>query len=125
MQFVALVYQKEKPVKDMPKEEWGRIYAEYQAVGRELTEKGQLIAGHGLQPVSTSKTVRIRDGKLTVSDGPCFQTEDQLSAVNLLEAPNLEAAVQIASKLPSARWGAVELRPLMEYKASPTETFKN
>jgi hypothetical protein len=125
MQFIALIYQSEKKTQGFTKDEWGKIYAEYQAVGREMGEKGQLKAGHGLQPVASARTVRSRDGKVVVSEGPCFQTEDQLSGVNLLEAPDLESAVQLAAKFPSARWGSIEVRPLMEYKGSSTETYKN
>jgi hypothetical protein len=123
MRFVALIYQNEDAQKGFSKEDWGKVYAEYQAVGRDLTEKGQLLAGHGLQPVAQARTVRERAGKVEVDAGPCFHTPDQLSGVNLLEAPDMEAALQIAGRLPSVRWGAIEVRPLMEYRPSAEGTY--
>jgi hypothetical protein len=124
MQFLALIYQSEQVQQRFTKEEWGKIYAEYGAVTKELASQGQLLAGYGLQPVGMAKTVRSREGKLSSADGPAYATEDSLSGVNLIEAPDLEAAIAIAAKLPSVRWGCVEVRPLMEYKSTSEQTYK-
>jgi hypothetical protein len=124
MQFLALIYQNEAVQKGFSREEWGKIYVEYQAVARALGEKGQLKAGYAMQPVSNTKTVRVRDGKVNASNGPAIETPDPLSAVNLIEAPDLDAALELAAKFPSARWGSVEVRPLMEYKGTSTETYQ-
>jgi hypothetical protein len=124
MQFLALIYQKEKIQKDFSKEEWGKIYAEYQAVGKELKDKGLLKAGYGLQPTTAAKTVRSREGMISIQEGPAYSTEDSLSGVNLIEAPDMQTALEAAGKLPSARWGSVEVRPLMEYRSTPAETYQ-
>jgi hypothetical protein len=124
MQFLALIYQNEAAQKGFSREEWGKVYVEYQAVTKELGEKGQLKAGYGLQPVAAAKTIRLRGGKVETSNGPCFDTTDSLSGVNLIEAPDLAAALEIAAKFPSARWGSVEVRPLMDYKGTSSETYK-
>ena len=76
MQFIALIYQNENIQKNFSKEEWGKIYVEYQAVGKELTEKGQLLAGYGLQPTLAGKTVQSQEGRVSVQDGPAYRTED-------------------------------------------------
>jgi hypothetical protein len=124
MHFLALIYQRERTPKDFSKEEWAKIYAEYQAVGKELRDKGLLKAGYGLQPVAAARTVRSREGKVSIQEGPAYATEDGLSGVNLIEAPDMETALEAAAKLPSVRWGSIEVRPLMEYRNSQAETFK-
>lgn len=124
MQFLALIYQGEKIQKDFSKEEWGKIYVEYQAVGKELKGKGQWKAGYALRPASAAKTVKSRNGEVSIQNGPAYETEDGLTAVNLIEAPDMNAALQIAAKFPSVRWGSVEVRALMEYKSTPAETYK-
>jgi hypothetical protein len=124
MQFIALIYQNENIQKNFSKEEWGKIYVEYQAVGKELTEKGQLLAGYGLQPTLAGKTVQSQEGRVSVQDGPAYRTEDSLSAVNVIEAPDMETALQIAGKFPSVRWGSIEVRPVMQYKSTSVETYK-
>lgn len=124
MQFVVLIYQGEHTQKNFKEEDWKKIYVEYQAVSKELRDKGQLVTGYAFQPASTAKTVRSREGKVSVQDGPAYRTEDGLSAVNLIEAKDMEEAVQIVAKLPSVRWGSIEVRGLMEYKSTSSETYK-
>ncbi len=124
MQFLALIYQKEKLQKDFSKEEWGKIYVEYQAVGKELKDKGLLKVGYGLQPTAAAKTVQSRGGQVLIQEGPAYLTEDSLSGVNLIEAPDLRTALEAAARFPSARWGSVEVRPLMDYKATPDATYQ-
>jgi hypothetical protein len=124
MQFVLLIYQGEGLQQRGKPEEWAKIYAEYGALTQDLKAKGQLAAGYAMRPVAESRTVRSRDGKIAVSTGPAYATEDQLSAVNLIEAASLEDAVEIAGRFPSARWGSIEVRALMEYKQTPSETYK-
>lgn len=117
MQFAAIIYQSEKLLATMTQEEWAKIFGEYQVLTKELSEKKQLLGGQAVQPVATAKTLRHR-GKIFVTDGPAFQTEDELSAINILEAPDIEAAIAIAAKFPSARWGRIEVRPLRVYTNS-------
>lgn len=125
MRFIVLIYQNEGIQKNFKEEEWKKIYVEYQAVGKELTDKGQLVVGYGLQPTLAAKTVRSREGQVSIQEGPAYRTEDSLTGVNLIEASDMGIAVQIAAKLPSARWGAIEVRPVMEYKSNAAETYKS
>jgi hypothetical protein len=125
MQFLALIYQNENTQKAFSKEEWAKIYGEYSAVTKELKEKGHLQAGYGLQTADSARTVRSREGRVSVNQGPSFRTEDSLSGVNLIEAPDMGIAVQLAAKIPSARWGSVEVRPLMEYKNTSAATYQS
>lgn len=124
MQFAVLIYQNEHNQKSFKEEDWKKIYVEYQAATKELRKKGELVMSHAFQPASAGKTVRSREGKVSIQDGPAYKTEDGLSAVNLIEAPDMEAALQIAEKLPSVRWGSIEVRPLMEYKSTAAATYK-
>ncbi len=125
MRFLALIYQNENIQKGFSKEEWAGIYGEYAAFSKEQGEKGHLQAGYGLHPVSAARTIRSRQGRVSVQDGPSFPTEDSLTGVSLLEAPDMETAVEIAAQIPSARWGSVEVRPLLEYKNTSAETYQS
>ncbi len=125
MQFLALIYQNENTPKGFSKQKWAKIYREYSAVTNELKEKGHLRAGYGLQPADSARTVRSREGRVSVEEGPSYRTEDSLSGVNLIEAADMESAVQLAAKIPSARWGSVEVRPLMEYKNTSAATYQS
>ena len=82
--------------------------------GNELRRSGVLLAAEALQPVETATTVRVRNGKLSVSDGPFAETKEQLAGFYLIEARDLNDAIQVASKIPPAREGSVEVRPVRE-----------
>ncbi len=81
----------------------------------ETAKKGQNLASEALQPISAASTVRIRDGKRTVTDGPFAETKEQLGGFYLLQAANLDEAIEIASKIPDVHIGSIELRPVMEF----------
>jgi hypothetical protein len=82
--------------------------------GNGFREKGVMLGGEALHPVTTSATVRVRNGKLSVTDGPFAETKEQLAGFYLLEAASLEEAVQMAAKIPPAREGSIEVRPVRE-----------
>ena len=107
MKYLCLVYGEEKKFGGMPDEECV-------AFDEELRSRGQCIASEALQPVETATTVRIRNGKLSVTDGPFAETKEQLAGFYLVEARDLNEAIQMASRIPPARVGSVEVRPIRE-----------
>ncbi len=110
MQYLLLIYENEK--------RWENGYdprelAEYGAFGKEFAP--QIKGGHALKPTSTASTVRVRDGKRLATDGPFAETKEQLGGYYLIDAKNLDEALGIAGKLPAARYGSIEVRPIMTF----------
>ena len=110
MQYVLLIYENEK--------RWAKGYdgselAEYQSFGKEFEK--QIQGGKALQPTSAATTVRVRDGKRLVTDGPFAETKEHLSGFYLIEVKSAEEAAHIASKIPGARFGSIEVRPIMKF----------
>ena len=114
MKYVCLCYEEEKKLKAMPKDKWDTVVRETYAYNEELRQKGHLIASQALQSVETAKTVRVRDGKISATDGPFAETKEQLGGVFLIEAKDLNEAIHVASRLSGARLGCIEVRPVME-----------
>jgi hypothetical protein len=114
MKYVCLCYEEEEQLKAMPKSEWDAIVREVHAYNEELRQKGHLITAEALQSVQTATTVRVRNGKVSTTDGPFAETKEQLGGFFLIEARDLNEAIQVASKLPGARLGCIEVRPTME-----------
>jgi len=114
MQYLLLIYQNEAAFGKLSDGEKGRLYQEYGPFTESLNQSGCFRAGHGLQPTATATTVRMRDGKRLVTDGPFAETKEQLAGYYLIEAKDLDEAIAVAARVPSARLGSVEIRPLME-----------
>ncbi len=112
MKYLCLVYQDESQLQTMPKEEMGKLSAEYKAFSDSIQKSGHLVLGQGLSPTSTATTVRVRDGKTLTTDGPFAETKEQLGSIYIIEARDLDDAIQVASKIPSARFGSIEVRPV-------------
>ena len=91
--------------------------SECKAYGDALRESGHYIAGEALQPVHVATTVRVRDGRVSVTDGPFAETKEQLAGFYLLDARDLNEAIQLAAKIPPARVGSIEVRPVRELSA--------
>jgi len=89
---------------------------EYSAYTQSIVQSGNFKAGDGLQPTSTATTVRVRDGKILATDGPFAETREQLGGYYLVEARDLDAAIAMAARIPGARDGSIEVRPVMIYK---------
>lgn len=107
MKYLCLVY--------LEKGKWNAVPdRECQACGDGLRESGTLLAAEPLYPVETATTVRIRNGRLTVTDGPFAETKEQLAGFYLIEARDLNEAIQAAAKIPPAREGSIEVRPVRE-----------
>ncbi|MBK6512659.1 MAG: YciI family protein [Polyangiaceae bacterium] len=119
MQYLLLIYDEEKKWEEMPKEESGAMFAEYGAFTGSIKASGNFKAGEALQPVSTATTVRIRDGKRLTTDGPFAETREQLGGFYLIEAKDLDEAIAIAERIPSARIGSIEVRPILSYDGVP------
>jgi hypothetical protein len=112
MKYLCLIYDEESTWSSMPQHEMDAVMGEYFAFSDNLVKGGQMIAGEALDPVHTATTVRIRNGKMTTTDGPFAETKEQLGGFYLVEARDLNDAIQIAARIPTARTGCVEVRPV-------------
>lgn len=117
MKYMLLIYHDEQSWDALSEAEREQIYGEYRNLSEQLQSSGQLITGSELQPITTATSVRVRDGKELVTDGPFAETREQLGGYFLIEAKNLDEATSIAARIPSARTGTVEVRPLAERAA--------
>src|SRR5258706_12668593 len=107
MKYLCLVYLDEQKLHEIPDREC-------KACGESLRQGGHHIAAEALQPVTAATTVRVRNGKLSVTDGPFAETKEQLAGFYLIDARDLNEAIQLASKIPPARVGSIEVRPTRE-----------
>jgi hypothetical protein len=119
MKYLCLIYDDEKVWEAMPPAESEALMGEYFAFTDGIRASGQYLAGEALQPVATATTVRIRNGKLSTTDGPFAETKEQLGGFYLIEARDLNEAIQVAAKIPSARVGSIEVRPVVEFDMPP------
>jgi hypothetical protein len=115
MQYLLLIYDAEKTINALPEAEQHQMYADYMTFTKEITASGHFKGGDALQPVHTATTVRIRDGKTAITDGPFAETREQLGGYYLIEAKDLDEATRIAARLPSAKYGSIEIRPVMNF----------
>ncbi len=115
MKYLCLIYDTESRWATMSRDEGSRIMKEYFTFTDDIRKSGHMIAGDSLMPTSAATTVRIRNGKLGTTDGPFAETKEQLGGYYLIEAKDLNEAIQIAAKIPSARLGGVEVRPVVDF----------
>ena len=116
MKYLCLVYYDEKTLDAMPKDEFEPFSDAHVVLDEELKKSGRSIAAEALQPVSTAVTVRVRNGKLSTTDGPFAETKEQLGGIYLIDARDLNEAIQIAGRIPSATLGSIEVRPVWELR---------
>lgn len=114
MQYLGLIYDDESAEARMTKEEGQANMGEYFAFTENIRKSGHYVGGNPLQPTTTASTVRVRQGKISTTDGPFAETKEQLGGYYLIEAKDLNDAIQVASKIPAARTGSVEVRPIMK-----------
>ena len=114
MKYLCLIYDEEKKLESMPKSESDAFMGEYFAFTSGIKQSGHYLGGNALQPVSAATTVRVRNGKTYVTDGPFAETKEQLAGFYLIDARDLNEAIQVASKIPPAREGSVEVRPVRQ-----------
>ena len=115
MRYLCLIYDAEKNLTEMSKAEWDGMMAEYGAFTAEIKASGHYVSGDALKPVASATTVRVRGGKVSTTDGPFAETKEQLGGYYLIEARDLNDAIAIAAKIPSAKIGTVEVRPVVDF----------
>ena len=115
MKYVCLVYLEEQKLRAVPD-------SECVACGAGFRKSGLLVAAEALEPVQTATTVRVRNGRVSVTDGPFAETKEQLAGFYLIEARDLTDAIHVASKIPPAREGSIEIRPVRELNADQLAT---
>ncbi len=121
MKYLLLVHHNEESFSKMSEETRKSMLAESIQLCHRLHEKKQYVHASPLQPVATATVVQVRDGKRSVTDGPFIETREQLAGYFLVNAANLDEALDIAGRIPGARIGAVEVRPLREISGLPGE----
>jgi hypothetical protein len=114
MKYMLLIYNDEKGMGTLSEAERGQMFGEYGQFTKDITTSGHYKTGAPLQPSSTATSVRVREGKRVTTDGPFAETREQLGGYYLIEAKDLDEAIGIAARVPGARLGTIEVRPVME-----------
>jgi hypothetical protein len=117
VQYLLLIFDDERVWGELSDEERNRLYAEYGAFTNELREAGALVTADQLQPSTTATLVQVRNGETLTTDGPFAETKEQLGGYYLIEAESLDEAIEWAAKIPSARGGTIEVRPVVQIPA--------
>ena len=116
MKYMLLIYLDEKALSESERQ---TCYAESLQLAQEIHSRGQYLGANPLHPISMATSVRVRDGKRSVTDGPFAETREQLGGYFLIEADNLDEAIAIAERIPMARKGTVEVRPVIDIPGLP------
>lgn len=114
MQYILLIYVNEASAKALSPDESRKMFNEYATFTGAIKQSGHLRAGEPLEPISTATTVRVREGKVMRTDGPFAETREQLGGFYIVEAKDLDEAVGLAARIPGAKWGSIEVRPIMK-----------
>lgn len=114
MKYLCLLYSDEQGIAALPETEYKAAVNEYAAFTESIQNSGHYVAAQRLQPTHTATTIRSRNGKISTTDGPFAETKEQLGGFYLIDARDLNEAIQIASRLPATRRGCVEVRPIWE-----------
>ncbi len=115
MRYLCLIYEDEKWWEKASEADMQKGMADYNAFTESIKKSGNYVGGEALQPTKTATSVRLRNGKLSTTDGPYVETKEQLGGYYLIQAKDLNDAVQVASRIPGAKHGTVEVRPIMEF----------
>ena len=118
MKYLLLIYMGEKAITESERE---HCYGESAQLARDLKASGKYLSANPLHPVSSATSLRVREGKRLVTDGPFAETREQLGGYFLVDARDLDDAISIAARIPAARWGTVEIRPVLEIAGLPTD----
>ena len=118
MQYLLLIYDNEANWDKMTEADRAAMYQEYGEFTQSIVKTGNHRASNQLQPIATATTVRIRDKKRLVTDGPFAETKEQLGGFYMVEAKDLDEAIALAARIPSARVGSIEVRPIVERAAA-------
>jgi hypothetical protein len=114
MKYLCLIYNKERNLEELSPDAWDSLKDEYVVFTDGIRSSGHHLGGEALQPTRTARTVRVRNGSVSATDGPFAETTEQLGGYYLIEARDLNDAVQVASRIPSARMGSIEVRPIVQ-----------
>jgi hypothetical protein len=117
VKYLCLIYSDEKQIAAMPESQAKSAIGEYMAFTEGIRKSGHYLGAERLQPTHTATTIRSRNGKVSTTDGPFAETKEQLGGFYLIEARDLNDAIQVASKIPGTRWGSIEVRPIWELNA--------
>ena len=112
MKYLCLIYDSESAMKNMTREQGEAVMADYMAFTDGIRKSGHYVSGEALKPTPTASTVRVRQGKVSTTDGPFAETKEQLGGFYLIEAKDLNDAIQVASRIPGAKTGSIEVRPV-------------
>jgi len=115
MQYLLMIYRNEAELGQMDAAARQKMTGEYGTFTQSIIQSGHFKAGDGLQPTTTATTVRVRDGKTLTTDGPFAETREQLGGYYLVDAKDLDTALGIAARIPGAKTGSIEVRPIMIY----------
>ena len=118
MKYMLLVYMEEDAMSDVERE---HCYVESSQLAQDLSASGKYLAASPLHPVATATSVRVRSGKRLVTDGPFAETREQLGGYYLIDARDLDEAMSIAERIPGAKVGTIEIRPVLEIKGLPVQ----
>jgi hypothetical protein len=113
VQYLLLIYDDESVWSTMPEDDRDRLYAEYGSFTEELRDSGALVGANQLRSTTTATTVQVRDGETLTTDGPFAETKERLGGYYLIEAESLDEAIEWAAKIPTARSGSIEVRPVV------------
>ncbi|RJG12058.1 YciI family protein [Pseudomonas cavernicola] len=118
MKYLCLIYIEEKKLGAMTTDDYNAVVDECLTYEERLQKSGHFIAAQALQPIETATTLRLQNGKLSITDGPFAETKEQLAGFYLIDAKDLNEAIQVAAKIPPGRLGCVEVRPIKELTQS-------
>ena len=121
MQYLVLIYSEEPNAAPDPAQ-IEAVMTEYNAYSDMLRDRGALVAGEALQPTATATTVRVRDGQTMTTDGPFAETKEALGGFYLIEAKDLDEALALGGACPGAKWGSIEVRPIVDFAAGQLPT---
>ena len=114
MRYALLIYASEQDWVNQTEEQSQAQFQEYMAFTKDIVDRGIQRAGEALQPTATATTVRVRDGETVTTDGPFAETKEQLGGFYIVECKDLDEAIELAARIPDARTGSIEVRPVME-----------
>jgi len=113
MKYLCLIYENERSWESFSKEQADAIMGEYFQFTDDIRKSGHYVGGEALQPTQTATTVRVRNGKVSTTDGPFAETKEQLGGFYMVEAKDLDEAIKLAAAIPASRTGSIEVRPIM------------
>ena len=114
MRYALLIYASEQDWANQSEEQSQAQFQEYMAFTKDIVDRGIRQAGEALQPTATATTVRVRDGETVTTDGPFAETKEQLGGFYIVDCKDLDEAIEVAARIPDARSGSIEIRPIME-----------